>query len=293
MADTPTTTSTAVPAAATPTTTFPGRPFMKAAGGKSKLAPTIVAKVPEFDGSYHEPFVGGGAVFLALTKRIRRTGIWAILGDANPELVNAYEVVKADAEALIEKLQAFQRSHSKENYYAARSKEETAPLERAARFLYLNKTCFNGLYRVNAAGKFNVPMGRYVNPTIVEPSIVLGWQQILGGAAMRCQDFEVAIRGTGKGDFIYADPPYLPRSKSADFTAYTPGGFGVKDHERLAASLAAAHQRGAKFLCSQGEGQVIRTFYKDFDIALVSVRHSVGARAASRVKVSEVLISNY
>ena len=272
-------------------TTIPLRPFMKAAGGKSKLAPLIIERVPDFDGTYHEPFVGGGAIFLALAKRIRRYGVWAILGDANAELVNVYDVVKTDAPALITRLQVFK--HSKETYYAVRAKEETAPLERAARFLYLNKTCFNGLYRVNAAGKFNVPMGRYKNPTIVEPSIILGWQQLLQGAAMRCQDFDAAIYGTGKGDFIYADPPYLPRSKSAEFTSYTAGGFGVKDHERLAASLAAAHQRGAKFLCSQGEGQVVRALYKDFEIASVSVRHSVGARAASRVKVSEVLISNY
>lgn len=271
--------------------TLPARPFMKAAGGKTKLAAEILSRIPDFSGRYHEPFVGGAAVFLALASARPRAGTWAVLGDGNAELVNAYEVVKAKGPELISKLQAFK--HSQENYYAVRAKEETESLARAARFLYLNKTCYNGLWRVNAAGKFNVPFGRYKNPTIVEPAIILGWQTLLTCAEIHCRDFGPAIDAAAQGDFLYADPPYLPRSKSADFTSYTPDKFLLKDHERLAASLASAGKRGAKFLCSQGDSATIRALYKEFQITAVSVRHSVGARASSRVKVDEVLIQNF
>jgi DNA adenine methylase len=286
--------------------TVPQRPFVKAAGGKTKLAPEILRRVPEFAGTYHEPFLGGGAIFLAVAERrsfeskvtdehvpfrFGRGGVWAILSDANPELMNAYEAVKAQGPALVEKLQGFK--HSKEAYYAVRAKEETESLARAARFLYLNKTCYNGLWRVNAAGKFNVPVGSYKNPTIVEPAIVLGWQSILVDAELHCRDFGPAIDVASQGDFLYADPPYLPRSKSADFTSYTSDKFVLKDHERLAASLASASKRGVKFLCSQGDSAAIRALYKEFQITAVSVRHSVGARASSRVKVDEVLIQNF
>lgn len=271
---------------------YPQRPFVKAAGGKGKLAAEILSRIPlEFPGRYHEPFVGGGAIFLALAARGQRTGAWAVLGDGNPELMNAYEAVKSQGPSLVEKLQGFK--HSKETYYAVRAKEEDDSLSRAARFLYLNKTCFNGLWRVNAAGKFNVPMGDYKNPTIVEPSIILGWQAILIDVELHCRDFGPAIDAASQGDFLYADPPYLPRSKSADFTSYTTDKFVLKDHERLAASLASASKRGAKFLCSQGDSATIRALYKDFEIATVSVRHSVGARASSRVKVDEILIQNF
>ena len=270
---------------------------MKAAGGKSKLAAEILSRIPDFPGRYHEPFVGGGAIFLALSARpllgavAARSRVWAVLGDGNAELVNAYEVVQSQGPKLAERLQGFK--HSKDNYYAVRAKEEIEPLARAARFLYLNKTCFNGLWRVNASGKFNVPVGSYKNPTIVLPENILAWQSILAGAELHCRDFEPAIGAASSGDFLYADPPYLPRSKSADFTAYTADKFALKDHERLAASLVSAGKRGVKFLCSQGDSAVIRALYKEFEIVTVSVQHSVGARASSRVKVDEVLIQNF
>ena len=268
----------------------PARPFVKAAGGKTKLAPEILVRVPDFR-FYHEPFLGGGAVFLALTRGKTHGGIWAFLGDANEELMNAYCVVKESAQKLGERLLQFK--HSKEDYYAVRAKEETDPLGRAARFVYLNKTCFNGLYRVNSAGKFNVPFGKYDSPKFAEPSLLLAWQEILQGAELHSKDFGDSIAAAASGDFIYCDPPYLPRSKSAEFTSYTAAGFSLKDHERLAETLAEASKRGVKFLCSQGDGDVVRSLYKNFSIEAVSVRHSVAARGAARVKVGEVLIANY
>jgi len=269
------------------------KPFMKAAGGKTKLLPEILKRLPAFKGLYHEPFVGGGAVFFELAERRRAAGGstkgW-VLNDLNKELLNAYVAVRDECEALVSKLGAIK--HSEPTYYAARAKEETTSLLRATRFLYLNKTCFNGLYRVNSSGKFNVPIGDYKNPTIVEPENLRACARVLEGVALLDEDFDLRIAAAKSGDFVYADPPYLPRSKTADFTGYTALKFGLKDHERLAASLASASKRGAKFLCSQGDSPAIRSLFKEFTIDAVRVQHSVGAKKSSRMKVDEVLIGN-
>jgi DNA adenine methylase len=270
------------------------KPFLKWAGGKTKLVPTILARVPVFEGSYHEPFVGGGAVFMALhaagkLSRAHQVG-YAVLNDVNAELMNAYAVVQDGATDFVKKL--LEIKHSKETYYKVRAKEETEPLARAVRFCYLNKTCFNGLYRVNRAGHFNVPIGDYKNPVIVEPDVVAAWHAALAGVTLRSEDFEPRILAAKRGDFIYVDPPYLPRSKTADFTSYTADRFALKEHERLAAALVTADRRGAKFIASQGDSETIRALYKEFGIESVSVTHAIAAKKASRVKVGEVLISN-
>jgi DNA adenine methylase len=274
------------------------RPFVKAVGGKTKLVSTILGHVPTFLGHYHEPFVGGGAVFLALQEKLHplssgSPGTWATLNDANAELMNAYAVVKARAGDLVRRLQLMAKNHSKETYYQIRSKEEAEPLARAARFVYLNKTCFNGLYRVNGDGKFNVPIGSYKNPTIVEPEIMGTWYEALKDVKLFSEDFLCRLAEIKKGDFVYADPPYLPRSKTANFTSYTADKFGEKDHEHLANALVNVHKRGAKFLCSQGDSDAIRQLYKQFTIVPVEVLHMVGAAAKSRTTVKELLIKNY
>jgi len=273
------------------------KPFVKAAGGKTKLVPTIMEHVPPFTGLYHEPFVGGGAVFLALYMSLRSSPridqVWAVLNDVNAELMNAYLVVKTETANLVRRLQSLAKKHSKETYYAIRAKEEKEPLARAVRFVYLNKTCFNGLYRVNADGKFNVPIGSYKNPTIVEPEVMETWKHALKSVKLCSEDFLYRLAEAKKGDFVYADPPYLPRSKTANFTSYTADKFGEKDHERLANALGNVHKRGAKFLCSQGDSDTIRQLYKQFTIVPVSVKHMVGASAKSRTIVKELLIKNY
>lgn len=273
------------------------KPFVKAAGGKTKLVPTILEHVPAFSGHYHEPFVGGGAVFLALYMTLRSSPridqVWAVLNDVNAELMNAYSMVKTKTANLVRGLQSIAKKHSKETYYAIRAKEEKEALARAVRFIYLNKTCFNGLYRVNGDGKFNVPIGSYKNPAIVEPEVMETWKQALKGAKLCSEDFLYRLAEAKKGDFVYADPPYLPRSKTANFTSYTADKFGEKDHERLANALVNVHKRGAKFLCSQGDSDTIRQLYKQFTIVPVSVKHMVGASAKSRTTVKELLIKNY
>lgn len=281
------------------------KPFVKAAGGKTKLLPEILPRVPDFPGTYHEPFVGGGAVFLALAPKllakIAKAGRvpgdsdpvgWAVLNDANKELANAYVSVRDEGTKLEARLAELKKSYSKEFYYATRESEPEGALERAARFVFLNKTCFNGLWRVNAKGKFNVPFGKYKDPQITEPGIITHWTKILRGVDIHASDFEPRIDAAKVGDFIYVDPPYLPRSKTASFERYTAGGFKVKEHERLAASLTSAHKRGVKFVASQGDGETVRALYKEFEIIAVSVTHSIAAKKSSRIKVGEVLISN-
>jgi DNA adenine methylase len=269
------------------------KPLFKAAGGKTKLLPEILKRVPEFDGAYHEPFLGGGAVFAALGGAALAKGSslkgWT-LNDSNAELMNAYRVCKDDCAKLVAALQAIK--HSKENYYAVRTKEETTDLGRAVRFSYLNRTCFNGLWRVNGAGKFNVPIGSYKDPMIVDPKNFSYWSKLLADVDLFAGDFEPRIDAAKVGDFVYVDPPYLPRSKTASFERYTAGGFKLKEHERLAASLASAHKRGVKFVASQGDGETVRALYKECEIIAVSVTHSIAAKKSSRIKVGEVLISN-
>jgi len=272
---------------------FLSKPFVKVAGGKTQLVPIILEHVPAFTGRYHEPFVGGGSVFLAIYQITKRAAgeVWAVLNDVNAELMNAYAQIAHKTQDLIRGLQSIK--HSKETYYAIRAKEETSQLTKAVRFLYLNKTCFNGLYRVNRAGKFNVPIGSYVNPTIVEPKVMETWREVLKVAELHSEDFLNRLSSVKAGDFVYADPPYMPRSKTANFTSYTADKFGEKDHERLAQSLASVHKRGGKFLCSQGDSEKVRELYKAFTIIPVTAKHMVGAAAKSRTTVNELLIKNY
>ena len=268
------------------------KPLWKWAGGKSKLLPEILKYVPRLFGNYHEPFLGGGAVFIGLHERKLLSGKRPLLNDANAELMSAYAVVKTreGSTAFVKRLLAIK--HSKEEYYCIRADEPDSAVARAVRFKYLAATCFNGLYRVNASGKFNVPIGSYKNPTLVEPEVVVTWHRALEFATLFSEDFGPRLEAVEKGDFVYVDPPYLPRSKSADFTSYTAGKFGLKDHERLAEALTKVAKRGGHFICSQGDSEVIRSLYKQFRIEAVSVQHSVGARATSRGKVGEVLIIN-
>ena len=278
--------------------------FVKAVGGKAKLVSEILKHIPlaasKFSGLYHEPFVGGGAVFMALyaggvVEAHRKGQTWAVLNDLNKELIGAYRMVRSQPEEMIRLLQKIK--HSEDTYYAIRAREEEGALNRAVRFIYLNRTCFNGIYRVNAAGKFNVPIGKKSDGslfrTIVEPEVMSVWSQALKRVELYSEDFELRLAKVNKHDFVYADPPYLPRSKTANFTSYTADKFVEKDHERLAHVLANVHKRGAKFLCSQGDSDKIRSLYKAFEIIPVTVRHSVGAAASSRVGVAELLIKNY
>ena len=211
------------------------RPILKWAGGKRSLVPRILDEMPEQIETYYEPFVGGAAVFLALAeaKRFKR----AVITDKNRELINLYTVVRDDLGKLLKKLETLQERTSEEDYYEIRADKPTSKIDRAARLIYLNKTGYNGLYRVNSKGGFNVPYGRYKRPKIYDPERLVHVTQYLQDVTIRVADFEEVCSEAKRGDAVYLDPPYLPLSKTASFSAYHSDAFGLPEHQRLAAAF--------------------------------------------------------
>ncbi len=231
----------------------PAAPFVKWAGGKRTLIPDIARHFPERVGTYWEPFVGGGAVFFTFANCIDR----AILSDRNEELLIAYQAVKDSVDDLIEALRHHEHGHKDSRYYnRVRGQEPTDAIAIAARFIYLNKTCYNGLYRVNKSGKFNVPKGRYKNPDICNEQRLRDASKVLAKATIRVGDFEKVVR-PGPDDFIYCDPPY-----DACFTGYQPGGFTPDDQERLRNTAKSWAESGAQVMLSNSDTPLIRRLYR-------------------------------
>lgn len=231
----------------------PAMPFVKWAGGKRALIPDIAKHFPQRIDTYWEPFVGGGAVFFTMANRIDR----AVLSDRNEELVITYQVVKEKVEDLIEALRIHAQGHKNDQYYSrVRSQEPSSALEIAARFIYLNKTCYNGLYRVNKSGKFNVPKGRYKNPDICNTERLRAANQVLQKATIRLGDFEKVV-APGSEDFVYCDPPY-----DECFTGYQPEGFTPEDQERLRNAVNSWLDLGANVMLSNSDTPLIRKLYR-------------------------------
>ncbi len=240
-------------------------PFIKWAGGKRKLLPTL-------------------------------TRLLACLSDINPDLVAAYEAVRDHAEALLALLRAYARQHSEAYYYATRSDynaRRRGKLERAAQFIYLNKTCFNGLFRVNRKGEFNVPMGRYANPNIADADALLAASARLRHADLRCASFECLLSEARPGDFIYMDPPYEPMSRTANFTAYAQDGFSQTDQARLRDVFRELDRRGAKLMLSNSDVPLIRDLYRGYAIDVVLAPRGVNCDAKNRGPVNELVVRNY
>jgi DNA adenine methylase len=221
------------------------RPFLKWAGGKHRAAAQIVAKLPDRIGTYYEPFVGGGAVFFTLAAQGRFDR--AVIGDGCPELMNAYHVVRDDVDELVRTLSSSSYRYDRQTYLAIRALQPEAlrPVDRAARMIYLNKTGFNGLYRVNSKGQFNTPFGKYNNPVICDEVNLRACSAALQGVDLVEGDFEDSCTDIGAGDAVYFDPPYIPTSDTSKFTNYTSLGFGEEDQRRLAAFFASLRERGA------------------------------------------------
>ncbi|MBL8715089.1 MAG: DNA adenine methylase [Myxococcales bacterium] len=264
-------------------------PFLKWAGGKGQLLAEILPRLPgEISGTYIEPFVGGGAVFFELCRveRIAR----ARLCDTNGELVDAYRAVRDHVEDLIAALGAHVNEEA--HYYEVRAKDPaTMPLpERAARTLYLNRCGFNGLHRVNAAGQFNVPFGRYKNPRICDPEGLRAASKALARAELRVTDFAEACADAGPGDVVYFDPPYLPLSPTSNFTSYAKAGFGEAEHRRLAEVFAGCVARGAYVLLSNSDMPLARELFDGFRIVTVQATRAINSKGDSRGKVNEILV---
>jgi DNA adenine methylase len=268
------------------------RPILKWVGGKRQLLDEILPLIPNCS-TYVEPFVGGGAVLLA--KQPRK----AIINDSNSELINVYECVRDDPDVLLELLQKHANLNDADYFYRIRALDrdpgfkDRSKVERAARVIYLNKTCFNGLYRVNSAGQFNSPYGRYENPAIVNEPVVRALHDYLtNNIKILCGDYQNALKGLRKGSFVYFDPPYMPISSSASFTGYTEGGFGLEEQKRLKENCDKLLKRGIPFIESNSDCEAIRQLYKgdNYEIRTVKATRSINSKASKRGAINEVII---
>lgn len=265
------------------------RPFIKWAGGKSQLLPDMSKLFPpkEQIGRYFESFLGGAAVFFYLQHPK------SFLSDSNNELVELYKVVQQNVEELIKALKV----HKNElNYFyeiRALSPSDLTPVQRAARFIYLNKTCFNGLYRVNSKGEFNVPFGKYKNPNICDVEGLRAASLALQHAKITTQDFESVLSRTRPTDFIYFDPPYHPINKTSSFTSYTSDKFSDDEQRRLACVYKELANRGCFVMLSNSDTPLIRELYKDFNIYEIQASRAINSKPEGRGKITELLIINY
>jgi DNA adenine methylase len=270
------------------------RPFLKWAGGKGQLIEQFRPLLPPQFHRYFEPFVGSGAVFFALRAQTKARD--ATLTDVNRELVDCYRAVKRDVEAVIAALRS--HAYDEDHYYRVRDIDpaELPLAERAARAIFLNKTGYNGLYRVNKKGRFNVPFGRYTNPGFAGRESVENLRacaRALRTVAIEVRDFgDVAVHAR-EGDFVYFDPPYVPASSTADFTSYVPGGFGLPEQERLADVFARLTQMGVRAMLSNSDTPAVRALYRAYRVDTVLASRSINSRGDKRGKVGEVVVRNY
>lgn len=265
------------------------RPFLKWAGGKGQLISQLRPLLPaDFGrGRYFEPFVGGAALYFAF--RPPR----ATLTDVNRELIDCYVTVRDHADALIQELQG--HAYDEAHYYAVRGLDPAAllPVARAARTIFLNRTGFNGLYRVNSAGRFNVPFGRYVKPAICNAAQLKACAEALRGVVLAARDFGGVLDDARRGDFVYFDPPYAPLSYTSSFTSYVPGGFGWDAQLRLRELFGALHRRGVRVMLSNSDHPEVRALYRGFLIHEVAALRSINVKSTRRGRIGEVVILSY
>lgn len=261
------------------------RPLLKWAGGKRQLLPAIKRHLPEQIDTYFEPFVGGGAVFFSLAGegRFKR----AVLADQNEELIATYRAVRDDVDAVIGELKKLH--HSEEEYYLVRASRPRLPARRAARMIYLNRTGYNGLYRVNRAGRFNVPFGRYVRPKICDEERLLAVSQALQGVTLEVASFDTTVQAARPGDAVYFDPPYVPVSATARFAEYQSGGFSDEAHERLADLFGELWQRGVHAVLSNSDTPLTRRLFAPYQFEVVSARRNINSAASRRGATKEIL----
>lgn len=264
-------------------------PFVKWAGGKRNIISDLSSNLPEEFDNYYEPFVGGGALFFAIHQKINK----AFLSDINEDLVNTYNTIKRDPYDLIELLTLHAKLHSKSYYYEIRKQYDlTDPIERSARFIYLNRTCYNGLYRVNRQGHFNVPMGKYRNPQILNEKNIIACHYALQKAEIKCRQFS-RIRPKS-GDFVYFDPPYHPLNEIS-FTNYSELGFTDKDQIKLRDFSKRLAEKGVKVLLSNSNTRFIQNLYniEPFKIIIVKAPRFVNCKFDGRNRIEELLIRSY
>lgn len=275
------------------------KPFLKWVGGKRQLLPLLLKKKPKTFNTYHEPFIGGGALFFSLTPH------HAVLYDNNAELISLYSVVKNDVEALIEALREHKLRHEadgREYYYSVRDQDRgpdfsaRSAVDRAARFVYLNRTCFNGVYRVNSEGLFNVPYGSYKNPLVCDEANLRACSAALQPVVLKQGDFEQILQTAQRGDFVYFDPPYVPLSDTANFTGYTAAGFDRSMQERLKNVCDQLTDRGVFFMLSNSSAKWVVQTYSEagYKVEKIKATRAVNSKASGRAATeNEVIVRNY
>jgi len=268
--------------------------LIKWAGGKKQLLEQFEKFFPKQIKRYFEPFVGGGTVAIYLLKTHQEIEK-IYLSDINEELITTYNVVKSNIKELISLLKEYKLKHSKEFYYQIRAEnvKDLTPVEIAARFLYLNRTCFNGLYRVNSKGQFNVPIGSYKNPTICNEEDLREISNLLQKDDITVNEFYNSVKEAKKGDFIYFDPPYYPLKKGQSFTTYTKSNFLEKEQEKLAETFKQLDKKGCKVMLSNSDTEFIKNLYKGYNIHFVQASRMINCDATKRGKINEVVITNY
>lgn len=269
--------------------------FLKWAGGKLQLIEQFENLFPPDFCNYYEPFIGSGAVFFYLKSKSKPNKV--ILSDTNEELINCFAVVRDKPSELIEVLLNHRKRHSKQYYYEVRDleSERLDSVSRAARMIYLNKTCFNGLYRVNSKGEFNVPFGDYKNPSIFNRNTLYRASQMLQDAALRVMTFDKVLDFAGKDDFVYFDPPYIPLSKTSSFTRYSKSEFSIKEQNQLSEVFRALDSMGCFVMLSNSDHSLIRELYRDYDknIVVVRAKRKINSVGSKRGAINEIVVTNY
>ena len=269
-------------------------PVVKWVGGKRQLLDEITPLLPKRITSYCEPFLGGGAVLFSIqpTK--------AIVNDLNQDLITVYEVIRDDVDSLLESLK--KHENTAEYFYAIRDMDRDkevyqsmSKIERASRLIYLNKTCYNGLFRVNLSGEFNSPFGHYKNPNIVNEPILRAVSKYFSASNITfySEDFAETLKRVRKGGFVYLDPPYDPVSDTASFTGYNKGGFDRNEQIRLKQCCDELTRRGVKFMLSNSATEFIKELYGEYEITIVKAKRAINSDASKRGAIEEVLIRNY
>jgi len=268
---------------------------VKWAGGKRSILRDLLHYVPPQLPNYYEPFLGGAALYLGICKRT--TQFRALLSDTNKELIEAYWVIKEAPEKLISSLSVLQKeyydsSNKGEYYYRKRSWQPRSHVESATRLIFLNKTCYNGLYRVNSKGQFNVPFGNYKRPLIANSETIRSLSNALRAtnAQVACLDYKEAIESCGVGDFVYFDPPYNPTSKTSSFTDYTPSGFSQDNQRELAVAFSKLASRGCHVLLSNSDTPLIRELYRDFPLKSIRVPRPINSVGGGRTGFKELIV---
>ena len=278
-----------------PSNTKQLKPILKWAGGKRQILPYLLQYIPKDFNNYYEPFAGGLALLIELYNqgRIKK----AIISDINKDLINLYEIIKEKPYELISAIKEIRFKNNKDDYYQARklfnSLEPHKNVSRAVLLLYLNRHGYNGLYRVNSKGEFNVPFGRYNNPSLPDKEDIIKFHEMLKSCEILNLDFEDAVRSAQRSDFVYFDPPYMPLNETSYFTDYTSGGFSEQDQKRLASVFKTLSNKGVFVMQSNSNNEFIRQLYAEYNIVEIEARRNINSNASKRGSVKELIILNY